>query len=135
MKVLSTIKRVELTRKYQRQDGTYANIFGVTLEAGDDTLFAETFMSKESQERRGVVQGAIGVANLHFDVRYWNDRNGEQHTQQNIRLNDFELANRNISPQSAQKSEGGMITHQEQESAAEGEKTGSAEVLEDNAPF
>ncbi|MGN1239280.1 MAG: hypothetical protein ACI4TV_00225 [Paludibacteraceae bacterium] len=135
MKVLSTIKRVELTRKYKRQDGTYANIFGVTLEAGDDILFAETFMSKESQERRGVVQGAIGVANLYFDVRYWNDRNGEQHMQQNIRLNDFELANRNISPQSAQNAAGGKLHTQEQESASDGEKTGSTAVLEDNAPF
>lgn len=102
MKLLATIKSVKLARQYQRQDGTYANIFGVTLESGDDTIMAETFLSKESQQKRGIVAGAIGNATVTMSLREWTDRQGNPHTTQEVRLADFALANRHISTESAQ---------------------------------
>ena len=102
MKLLATIKSVKLARQYQRQDGTYANIFGVTLESGDDTIMAETFLSKESQQKRGIVPGAIGNATVTMSLREWTDRQGNPHTTQEVRLADFALANRHISTESAQ---------------------------------
>ena len=101
MKLLATIKSVKLARQYQRQDGTYANIFGVTLESGDDTIMAETFLSKESQQKRGIVPGAIGNATVTMSLREWTDRQGNPHTTQEVRLADFALANRHISTKSA----------------------------------
>lgn len=102
MKLLATIKSVKLARQYQRQDGTYANIFGVTLESGDDTIMAETFLSKESQQKRGIVPDAIGNATVTMSLREWTDRQGNPHTTQEVRLADFALANRHISTESAQ---------------------------------
>ena len=102
MKLLATIKSVKLARQYQRQDGTYATIFGVTLESGDDTIMAETFFSKESQQKRGIVPGAIGNATVTMSLREWTDRQGNPHTTQEVRLADFALANRHISTESAQ---------------------------------
>lgn len=102
MKLLATIKSVKLARQYQRQDGTYANIFGVTIESGDDTIMAETFFSKESQQKRGIVPGAIGNATVTMSLREWTDRQGNPHTTQEVRLADFALANRHISTDSAQ---------------------------------
>ena len=101
MKLLATIKSVKLARQYQRQDGTYANIFGVTLESGDDTIMAETFLSKESQQKKGIVPGAIGNATVTMSLREWTDRQGNPHTTQEVRLADFALANRHISTESA----------------------------------
>ena len=101
MKLLATIKSVKLARQYQRQDGTYANIFGVTIESGDDTIMAETFFSKESQQKRGIVPGAIGNATVTMSLREWTDRQGNPHTTQEVRLADFALANRHISTESA----------------------------------
>lgn len=101
MKLLATIKSVKLARQYQRQDGTYANIFGVTLESGDDTIMAETFLSKESQQKRGIVPGAIGNATVTMSLREWTDKQGNPHTTQEVRLADFALANRHISTESA----------------------------------
>ena len=100
MKLLATIKSVKLARQYQRQDGTYANIFGVTLESGDDTIMAETFLSKDSQQKRGIVPGAIGNATLKMSLSKNTGRDGF-HFQQ-ISLFKFELANRHISTESAQ---------------------------------
>ena len=102
MKLLATIKSVKLARQYQRQDGTYANIFGVTIESGDDTIMAETFLSKESQQKRGIVPGAIGNATVTMSLREWTDKQGNPHTTQEVRLADFALANRHISTESAQ---------------------------------
>ena len=101
MKLLATIKSVKLARQYQRQDGTYANIFGVTIESGDDTIMAETFLSKESQQKKGIVPGAIGNATVTMSLREWTDRQGNPHTTQEVRLADFALANRHISTESA----------------------------------
>ena len=117
MKLLATIKSVKLARQYQRQDGTYANIFGVTIESGDDTIMAETFLSKESQQKRGIVPGAIGNATVTMSLREWTDRQGNPHTTQEVRLADFALANRHISTESAQTAASEEIPATEQPAA------------------
>ena len=117
MKLLATIKSVKLARQYQRQDGTYANIFGVTLESGDDTIMAETFLSKDSQQKRGIVPGAIGNATVTMSLREWTDRQGNPHTTQEVRLADFALANRHISTESAQAAASEEVPATEQPAA------------------
>ena len=92
MKLLATIKAVAITRQYQRKDGTFGNVYGVTLESGDDVILAETFVNKEGQERRGILPGNIGTARIELSVRDWRDRNGNDHQTQDIRLADFQPA-------------------------------------------
>lgn len=96
MKVLSTIKAVKVSRQYKRQDGSYAAIYGVTIEAGDDTIYAETFITKDGQQKRGIVPGAIGMSVLEMSVRDWTDSKGELRHTQDIKLTDFIMANRNL---------------------------------------
>ncbi len=96
MKILANIKSVEITRTYPHQDGTFGNVYGVTIESGNDTIIAETFRTAESQKKAGIVPGAIGTAILAFDVRPWTDKQGKEHYAQDIKLERFELANQNI---------------------------------------
>lgn len=140
MKLLATIKSVKLARQYQRQDGTYANIFGVTIESGDDTIMAETFLSKESQQKRGIVPGAIGNATVTMSLREWTDRQGNPHTTQEVRLADFALANRHISTESAQAAASEESSAAEQPAAETAKETltpaEQAQVEENtNLPF
>lgn len=118
MKILATIKAVAITRQYQRQDGTFGNVYGVTLESGDDVILAETFVNKEGQERRGILPGNIGTARIELSVRDWRDRNGNDHQTQDIRLADFQpVQNRNISTESAQTAAGGQEAPKEEKPA------------------
>ena len=96
MKLLATIKSVEITRTFPHQDGTFGNVYGVTIESGNDTIIAETFRDADSQKRHGIVPGAIGTAIIDFAVRPWTDKQGKAHYSQDIRLNRFDLANQNI---------------------------------------
>lgn len=96
MKVLSTIKAVKVSRQYKRQDGSYAAIYGITIEAGDDTIYAETFITKDGQQKRGIAPGAIGTAILEMSVRDWTDNSGNARHTQDIKLTDFVMANRNL---------------------------------------
>ena len=96
MKLLATIKSVEITRTYPHQDGTFGNVYGVTIESGNDTIIAETFRTAESQKKAGIVPGAIGTAVMEFSVRPWTDKQGKAHYAQDIKLERFELANTNI---------------------------------------
>ena len=96
MKILATIKSVEITRTYPHQDGTFGNVYGVTIESGNDTIIAETFRTAESQKKAGIVPGAIGTATIAFEVRPWTDKQGKAHYAQDIKLERFELANQNI---------------------------------------
>jgi hypothetical protein len=95
MKLLATIKSVEITRTYPHQDGTFGNVYGVTIESGNDTIIAETFRTAESQKKAGIVPGAIGTATIAFEVRPWTDKQGKAHYAQDIKLERFELANTN----------------------------------------
>ena len=96
MKLLATIKSVEITRTFPHPDGTFGNVYGVTIESGNDTIIAETFRDADSQKRNGIVPGAIGTAIIDFAVRPWTDKQGKAHYSQDIRLNRFDLANQNI---------------------------------------
>ena len=96
MKLLATIKSVEITRTFQHQDGTYGNVYGVTIESGNNTIIAETFRSAESQKKVGIVPGAIGNATLIFDVNRGTSKAGNPYVIQSIKLDRFDLANQNI---------------------------------------
>lgn len=101
MKALVVIDSIELSRKYQRQDGTMQNIHRVVMHTESDQFAAETFQTKESMEKRGIVPGAVGSIELEFKVSRGTSKSGEPYCVQNIRLSRFELANRNINVQAA----------------------------------
>lgn len=115
MKQLVTIKGIEITRRFPHQDGTYSNVYGITMEAGEDTICAESFITEASQKKIGLKIGAIGTASIEFAVRYWQDKDGKNHPTTDIRLKRFDLANRNIATQSEQNESDGQSTQQEAE--------------------
>ena len=96
MKILATIESVEITRKVQHQDGTWGNVYGITLASGDDRILAERFTSDEGLKRAGIVAGAVGNAQLEFNVNRGTSKAGNPYCIQNIRLVRFDLANQNI---------------------------------------
>ena len=136
MKLLATIKGVRIQRQYKRQDGTFGNIFGVTLESGDDTIIAETFFTKEAQAKRGIVPGAIGTATVAMSIREWQDKDLNTRYNQDIRLTDFALANRAIhtdtTPATADDQQ--AVTAMMAEAAMEAEAH-AAEVKEGDLPY
>ena len=136
MKLLATIKGVRIQRQYKRQDGTFGNIFGVTLESGDDTIIAETFFTKEAQAKRGIVPGAIGMATVAMSVREWQDKDLNTRYNQDIRLTDFSLANRAIHTDttSATADDQQAVTAMMAEAAMEAEAH-AAEVKEGDLPY
>lgn len=122
MKILATIESVEITRKVQHQDGTWGNVYGITLASGDDRILAERFTSEEWLKRAGIVAGAVGNAQLEFHVNRGTGKAGNPYCIQNIRLVRFDLANRNISTESAQTAAGGATEQPKEEKPAEGTK-------------
>ena len=119
MKILATIKSVEIVRSFPHQDGTFGNVYGVTIESGDDEIIAETFVDHDGQVKRGIVPGAIGTAILEFSVSRGVGRSGQSYTIQRIGLKRFDLANRNISTESAQTTAGGATEKPKEEKPAE----------------
>lgn len=101
MKILATIESVEITRKVQHQDGTWGNVYGITLASGDDRILAERFTSDEGLKKAGIVAGAVGNAQLEFNVNRGTSKAGNPYCIQNIRLVRFDLANRNLNPADA----------------------------------
>lgn len=120
MKILATIESVEITRKVQHQDGTWGNVYGITLASGDDRILAERFTSDEGLKKAGIVAGAVGNAQLEFNVNRGTSKAGNPYCIQNIRLVRFDLANRNISTESAQTAAGGATEQPKDEKPAEG---------------
>ena len=120
MKILATIESVEIVRSFPHQDGTFGNVYGVTIESGDDEIIAETFIDHEGQVKRGIVPGAIGTAILEFSVNRGVSRSGQSYTIQRIGLKRFDIANRNISTESAQTAAGGATEQPKEEKPAEG---------------
>ena len=120
MKILATIESVEITRKVQHQDGTWGNVYGITLASGDDRILAERFTSDEGLKKAGIVAGAVGNAQLEFNVNRGTSKAGNPYCIQNIRLVRFDLANRNISTESAQTAAGGTTEQPKEEKPAEG---------------
>ena len=102
MKILATIESVEITRKVQHSDGTWGNVYGITLASGDDRILADRFTSEEWLKRAGIVAGAVGNAQLEFHVNRGTGKNGNPYCIQNIRLVRFDLANRNITNDKAE---------------------------------
>ena len=96
MKILATIESVEITRKVQHADGTWGNVYGITLASGDDRILAERFTSDEGLKKAGIVAGAVGNAQLEFNVNRGTSKAGNPYCIQNIRLVRFDLANQNI---------------------------------------
>ena len=96
MKILATIKSVEITRKVQHADGTWGNVYGITLASGDDRILAERFTSDEGLKKAGIVAGAVGNAQLEFNVNRGTSKAGNPYCIQNIRFVRFDLANQNI---------------------------------------
>ena len=96
MKILATIESVEITRKVQHQDGTWGNVYGITLASGDDRILAERFTSDEGLKKAGIVAGAVGNAQLEFNVNRGTSKAGNPYCIQNIRLVRFDLSNQNI---------------------------------------
>ena len=119
MKILATIESVEITRKVQHQDGTWGNVYGITLASGDDRILAERFTSDEGLKKAGIVAGAVGNAQLEFNVNRGTSKAGNPYCIQNIRLVRFDLANRNISTESAQTAAGGATEQPKDEKPAE----------------
>ena len=119
MKILATIKSVEIVRSFPHQDGTFGNVYGVTIESGDDEIIAETFVDHDGQVKRGILPGAIGTAILEFSVSRGVSRSGQSYTIQRIGLKRFDLANRNISTDSAQTAAGGATEQPKDEKPAE----------------
>lgn len=117
MKILATIESVEITRKVQHQDGTWGNVYGITLASGDDRILAERFTSDEGLKKAGIVAGAVGNAQLEFNVNRGTSKAGNPYCIQNIRLVRFDLANRNISTESAQTAAGGQEAPKEEKPA------------------
>lgn len=120
MKILATIESVEITRKVQHADGTWGNVYGLTLASGDDRILAERFTSDEGLKKAGIVAGAVGNAQLEFNVNRGTSKAGNPYCIQNIRLVRFDLANRNISTESAQTAAGGATEQPKEEKPAEG---------------
>ena len=141
MKLLATIKSVEITRTFPHPDGTFGNVYGVTIESGNDTIIAETFRDADSQKRHGIVPGAIGTAIIDFAVRPWTDKQGKAHYSQDIRLNRFDLANQNIrtdAPATEQKPQEVDLTQvpgQPVEGAQPAEQPQEAKTEGSNLPF
>ena len=101
MKILATIESVEITRKVQHPDGTWGNVYGITLASGDDRILAERFTSDEGLKKAGIIAGAVGNAQLDFNVNRGTSKAGNPYCIQNIRLVRFDLANRNLTNDTA----------------------------------
>ena len=101
MKILATIESVEITRKVQHQDGTWGNVYGITLASGDDRILAERFTSDEGLKKAGIIAGAVDKAQLDFNVNRGTSKAGNPYCIQNIRLVRFDLANRNLTNDTA----------------------------------
>ena len=101
MKILATIESVEITRKVQHPDGTWGNVYGITLASGDDRILAERFTSDEGLKKAGIIAGAVGNAQLDFNVNRGTSKAGNHYCIQNIRLVRFDLANRNLTNDTA----------------------------------
>ena len=99
MKLLVKIGPIEVARNYTDRNGQQREIYGVMMRSGDDYLKAETFLSHQGMERRGIVEGAVGTAKIDFELNQFENRQtGKKSWFQKISLVDFTLANQNITP-------------------------------------
>ena len=138
MKILATIESVEITRKVQHQDGTWGNVYGITIASGDDRILAERFTSDEGLKKAGIIAGAVGNAQLDFNVNRGTSKAGNPYCIQNIRLVRFDLANRNLTNDTAapaQETQAPAAPTPEQVKAEDEAAVEQAKVEGTNLPF
>ena len=121
MKILATIESVKVLRQKQNNDGTWSPVYGIKLVSGDDEILAESYRTKEGLTKAGIVPGAVGKAHIEFGVKEGtSEKTGKDYCFQSITLRGFDLANRNISTESAQKGNGEGNDQPKEEKPAEG---------------
>ena len=97
MKFLATIESVKVARQRQNDDGTWSPVYGIKLVSGDDEIIAESYRTKESLTKAGIIAGAVGKAQIEFKVKEGtSEKTGKDYCFQSITLRDFSLANRNL---------------------------------------
>ena len=97
MKILATIESVKVLRQKQNNDGTWSPVYGIKLVSGDDEILAESYRTKESLTKAGIVKDAVGTAQIEFKVKEGtSEKTGKDYCFQQITLRDFVLANRNL---------------------------------------
>ena len=97
MKLLGTIQSIGAPRAFARQDGSYGNAYPVVFSCEIGRLGFETFYTKEAQQTRGFVVGAVGYVEVSASDRTFTDKNGNSRISTDITVRGWELANRNIS--------------------------------------
>ena len=97
MKILATIESVKVARQRQNDDGTWSPVYGIKLVSGDDEIIAESYRTKESLTKAGIIAGAVGKAQIEFKVKEGtSEKTGKDYCFQQITLRNFDLANQNI---------------------------------------
>ena len=137
MKILATIDSVKVSRQRQNQDGTWSPVYGIKLVSGDDEIIAESFKSKDGLTKAGIVTGAVGKAQIEFHVNEGtSEKTGKDYCFQQITLRSFDLANRNISTESAQTPSDGTNDQPQDEKPADGAQPVEGEINpETGLPF
>ena len=97
MKILATIESVKVARQRQNDDGTWSPVYGIKLVSGDDEIIAESYRTKESLTKAGIIAGAVGKAQIEFKVKEGtSEKTGKDYCFQQITLRSFDLSNQNI---------------------------------------
>ena len=97
MKFLATIESVKVARQRQNDDGTWSPVYGIKLVSGDDEIIAESYRTKESLTKAGIIAGAVGKAQIEFKVKEGtSEKTGKDYCFQQITLRSFDLSNQNI---------------------------------------
>lgn len=96
MKLLGTIQSIGAPRAYARQDGTYGNAYPVVFSCELGRLGFETFYTKDAQQTRGFVVGAVGYVEVSASDCTFMDKKGNSRISTDITVRGWELANRNI---------------------------------------
>lgn len=136
MKLLVKIGPIEVARNYTDRNGQQREIYGVMMRSGDDYLKAETFLSHQGMERRGIVEGAVGTAKIDFELNQFENRQtGKKSWFQKISLVDFTLANQNITPSEQAPAEQTTQEEQPQPAAPAAEPESKVEGEGSNLPF
>ena len=98
----TTIESVKVLRQRQNNDGTWSPVYGIKLVSGDDEIIAESYRTKESLTKAGIIAGAVGTAQIEFKVKEGtSEKTGKDYCFQSITLRDFSLANRNLNTDTA----------------------------------
>ena len=102
MKILATIESVKVARQRQNDDSTWSPVYGIKLVSGDDVIVAESYRTKESLTKAGIVKDAVGTAQIEFKVKEGtSEKTGKDYCFQQITLRSFDLANRNLNNDTA----------------------------------